>query len=130
MIDPINRALNLATMRAETRLRVAFKRDGVRTLYPEQLVDGAVIPTLDEALYVLRRLEVDDKVRLTLTARDEGAVVYQGDVRGFIARGVPSPTTEASIQVDLTDEWAKEMEQEEATYSHEDDHRPAAGLHR
>ena len=94
MIDPINRALNLATMRIETKLRAAFDRDNVRTL--------------DEALYVLRRLEVDDKVRLILTVRDEGVIVYQGDVQGFIPRAVPSPTMEASFRVDLTDEWTTE----------------------
>lgn len=108
----VRHAVNLATMRAESKIRVAHRLFGDSSFYPEQLVDGAAIDTVDVALFALRKLEEDGKVRITLTVMKAGSVVYEGDAAGFIARGDPGPDASVSLRADMTDEWCKEIELE------------------
>jgi hypothetical protein len=99
-------------MRAESKIRVTHRLFGDRCFFPQQLVDGNTIDTVDMALFALRKLEEDGKVRITLTVRSGDTVTYEGDALGFIAQGDPGPDVVVSVRADLTDEWVKEMKHE------------------
>ncbi len=105
----VRHAVNLATMRAESKIRVAHRLSGLLRVYPQQLVDGAAIDTVDVALFALRKLEEDGKVRITLTVTSGDGVVYEGDAAGFIARGDPGPDAAIQLRADLTEAWVREM---------------------
>lgn len=107
MIEMTMRALNVATMRAETKLRRGHARDGMTAFYPEQLVDD--VTTLEDALFIMRKLEDDDKVVITLTVTEGDVTVYQGDVEGFLALGQPRPRMMMSVRADMTVEWVEAM---------------------
>jgi len=107
MIEMTMRALNLATMRAEAKLRRAYAQDGTTAFYPEQLVDDAT--SLEDALFIMRKLEDDLKVIITLAVKDGDTITYQGDVEGFLAQGEPAPGTMMSIRADMTVEWVEAM---------------------
>lgn len=109
----VRHAVNLATMRAESKIRVAHRLFGDTRFYPQQLVDGAAIDSIDTALFALRKLEEDGKVRITLVVRSGDVVLYEGDANGFISQGDRRlPDARVQVRADMTDEWVRELELE------------------
>lgn len=108
-MELVRHAANRALMRAERRIRVAHRTRGTTRFYPEQLVDDDAVRCIEDALFVLRRLEDAGKVNITLTARRGDEVIYEGGPEGFVSMGDPGPDVMMSVRADLTDEWASEM---------------------
>lgn len=99
--------LNIAVMRIERKLRVAWAQQNITSFYPEQLADDTI--DVQNVLFVMRKLEEDGKIKITLTATDNGVVTFRGKVVDFVTRGEPNLTTMITIDGELTPEWIEEF---------------------